>query len=151
VEQGYIYPHRCWSCMVPCLIHEDFQYGEVDGKVYTYCSELCKWTHINAFAGEYEGRPTPAMGRFSGKREWETVYHGWTLDKALVDLGFVRNDGKTLMPQPHLHMDDSKMWKLEHVKDLPVNSPLEGFRALSAKEREAAAAKYREGYKIRPI
>ncbi|MCB0165257.1 MAG: methane monooxygenase, partial [Anaerolineae bacterium] len=104
-----------------------------------------------AFAGEYEGRPTPAMGRFSGKREWETVYHGWTLDKALVDLGFVRNDGKTLMPQPHLHMDDSKMWKLEHVKDLPVNSPLEGFRALSPKEREAAAATYRAGYKIRPI
>jgi propane monooxygenase large subunit len=151
VEQGYIYPHRCWSCMVPCLIHEDFQYGEVDGKFYTYCSELCKWTHMNAFAEEYKGRATPAMGRFSGKREWETLYHGWTLDKALVDLGFVRNDGKTLMPQPHVHMDDSKMWKLEHVKDLPVASPLEGFRALTPEGREEAAATYRKGYKIRPI
>jgi propane monooxygenase large subunit len=137
--------------MVPCLIHEDFQYGEVEGKTYTYCSELCKWTHMNAFGGEYKGRPTPAMGRFSGKREWETLYHGWTLDKVLVDLGFVRNDGKTLMPQPHLHMDDSKMWKLEHVKDLPVGSPLEGFRALTPEGREEAAATYRKGYKIRPV
>ena len=137
--------------MVPCLIHEDFQYGEVEGKIYTYCSELCKWTHAVAFAGEYEGRPTPAMGRFSGKREWETLYDGWTLDDALVDLGFVRNDGKTLMPQPHLHMDDSKMWKLEHVKGLPVASPLEGFRKLTDTEREEAAATYRAGYKIVPV
>ena len=28
----------------------------------------CRWTHKVAFAAEYEGRPTPAMGRFSGRR-----------------------------------------------------------------------------------
>ena len=103
-DTGYVYPHRCWSCMVPCLIREDFCCDEVDGKIYTYCSEVCRWTHKTAFAAEYEGRPTPAMGRFSGRREWETCYDGWDLADAIKDLGFVRDDGKTLTPQPHLHL-----------------------------------------------
>ena len=76
-DVGYVYPHRCWSCMVPCLIREDFVYDEVDGKIYTYCSEICRWTAQDGVSAEYQGRPTPAMGRFSGRREWETCYHGW--------------------------------------------------------------------------
>jgi hypothetical protein len=48
-DVGYVYPHRCWSCMVPCLIREDFVCDEVDGKMYTYCSEGCRWTHKVAF------------------------------------------------------------------------------------------------------
>ena len=91
---GYVYPHRCWSCMVPCLIREELVCDEVDGQIYTYCSEICRWTHKTAFAGEYQGRPTPAMGRFSGRREWETCYDGWDLADCIKDLGFVREDGK---------------------------------------------------------
>ena len=37
-EVGYVYPHRCWSCLVPCLIREDIVVDEIDGKMYTYCS-----------------------------------------------------------------------------------------------------------------
>ena len=65
--------------------------------MYTYCSEGCRWTHKVAFAAEYEGRATPAMGRFSGRREWEDCYHGWDVADAIKDLGFVRPDGKTLI------------------------------------------------------
>ena len=72
-DVGYAYPHRCWSCMVPCLIREDFVCDEVDGKMYTYCSEGCRWTHKVAFAAEYEGRATPAMGRFSGAANGKTA------------------------------------------------------------------------------
>jgi propane 2-monooxygenase large subunit len=151
VDTGYVYPHRCWSCMVPCLIREDFVVDEVDGELYTYCSELCRWTHKHAFAAEYEGRPTPAMGRFSGKRQWETLYHGWDLADCIKDLGFVRSDGKTLIPQPHLHMDDSKMWKLEHVKGFELRSPLLDLRAKSPEERETAIAEYRKGFTIKRI
>ena len=50
------------------------------------------------------------MGKFSGKREWETLYDGWDLADAIVDLNFVRSDGKTLIPQPHLRFDDKDMW-----------------------------------------
>lgn len=136
--------------MVPCLIREDFCCDEVDGKVYTYCSEICRWTHKTAFAAEYQGRPTPAMGRFSGRREWESCYDGWDIADAITDLGFVRNDGKTLVPQPHLIFDDSKMWTLDNVRGHKLGSPLNAFRALTPEQREVAVAEYRKGYKITP-
>jgi len=151
VDTGYVYPHRCWSCMVPCLIREDFVVDEVDGELYTYCSDLCRWTHKYAFAAEYEGRPTPAMGRFSGKRQWETLYHGWDLADCIKDLGFVRSDGKTLVPQPHLHMDDSKMWKLEHVKGFELRSPLLDLRAMTPEAREKHIEEYKQGFTIKRI
>jgi len=34
-DTGYVYPHRCWTCMVPCLIREDIVMDEVDGQVRT--------------------------------------------------------------------------------------------------------------------
>jgi propane monooxygenase large subunit len=149
-DVGYAYPHRCWSCMVPCLIREDFCYDEVDGKTYTYCSEGCRWTHKVAFAAEYEGRATPAMGRFSGRREWEDCYHGWDVADAIKDLGFVRSDGKTMVAQPHLRFEEKDMWTLDHVRGHTLGSPLRGFRALDAKQKEAAAVEYRKGFKINP-
>ena len=150
-EAGYKYPHRCWSCMVPCLIREDFCYDEVEGEVFTYCSEVCRWTHKVAFSGEYGGRSTPAMGRFSGRREWEECYEGWDLADAIKDLGFVRSDGKTLVQQPHLRFDDKHMWTLDHVKGFTLGSPLKAFRALTPEARELAAVEYRKGFKINPI
>ena len=150
-ENGYAYPHRCWSCMVPCLIREDIVCDEVEGKVYTYCSKQCAWTHKVAFAAEYEGRPTPAMGRFSGRREWEDCYHGWDLADAIKDLGFVRPDGKTLVSQPHLRFDDKDMWTLDHVRGHTLQSPLRLLREMSPKDREKSLAEYRKGFKIRPF
>lgn len=136
--------------MVPCLIREEFTYDTVDGEVFTYCSEECRWTHKVAFAEEYEGRPTPAMGRFSGRREWETCYNGVDLADAIVDLGFVRPDGKTTVPQPHLRFDDKEMWTLDDLRGNTLGSPLIGFRALTDEGRVAAAAEYRKGFTIAP-
>ena len=84
--------------MVPCLIREDTVMDEVDGQVRTYCSETCHWTDKVAFRPEYEGRPTPSMGRLSGMREWETLHHGKDLADIISDLGYVRDDGQTLDP-----------------------------------------------------
>jgi propane monooxygenase large subunit len=150
-ENGYVYPHRCWSCLVPCLIREDFVVDEVDGQLYTYCSELCRWTHKVAFASEYEGRPTPAMGRFSGRREWEECYHGWDLADCIKDLGFVRSDGKTLVPQPHLQFDDRNMWTLDHVRGHIIQSPIVLLRGMTPEQREKHIAEYRAGFKINPV
>jgi propane monooxygenase large subunit len=149
-ENGYVYPHRCWSCLVPCLIREDFCVDEVDGKLYTYCSELCRWTHKVAFASEYEGRPTPAMGRFSGRREWEEVYHGWDLADCIKDLGFVRSDGRTLVPQPHLRFDNRDMWTLDHVRGHTIQSPIVLLREMTPEQREKHIAEYRAGFTINP-
>ena len=144
-----IYPHRCWSCLVPCLIREDFCCDEVDGQLYTYCSEGCRWTHKVAFAAEYEGRPTPAMGRFSGRREWEDCYHGWDVADAIKDLGFVRNDGKTLVPQPHLRFDAKDMWTLDDVR-ARSREPIARVPRFESRAGRAAIAEYRKGFKINP-
>ena len=151
LDSGYVYPHRCWSCNVPALIREDFCVDEVGGELYTYCSEICRWTHKVAFAGEYNGRPTPAMGRFSGRRQWEECYHGWDLADVVKDLGFVRPDGKTIIQQPHLHFEDDKMWTLDNFKGLEVRSPLLDLRAMSLEDRETHIAEYRAGFTIKPI
>ena len=62
-----------------------------------------------------------------------------------------RSDGETLTPQPHLHFDDSKMWKLEHVRGHTLASPLMHFRSLTPEQREAATAEYRKGFTINAV
>jgi propane 2-monooxygenase large subunit len=132
--------------MVPCLIREDMVVDEVDGQVRTYCSEGCWWTDAVAFREEYNGRPTPNMGRLTGKREWETLYHNQDLADIIKDLGYVRDDGKTLIPQPHLDLDDpKKMWTLDDVKGYPFPSPNVTLNEMSPEEREAHVAEYKQG------
>ena len=144
-EANYQYPHRCWTCMVPCLIREDTVMDEVDGQVRTYCSETCHWTDKVAFRPEYEGRPTPSMGRLSGQREWETLHHGKDLADIMQDLGYVRDDGHTLVPQPHLNLDPKEMWTLDECKGITLNSPNVLLNEMSAEERETHMAAYKKG------
>lgn len=135
---------------MPCLIREDFVVDEVDGELYTYAHEIDRWTHKVAFAAEYEGRPTPAMGRYSGKRQWETLYHDWDLADAIKDLGFVRDDDKTLVPQPHLRFQESEMWTLDDVRGHTLKSPLVLLRGMSPEDREKHIAEYKAGFTINP-
>ncbi|PWC47551.1 aromatic/alkene/methane monooxygenase hydroxylase/oxygenase subunit alpha [Azospirillum sp. TSA6c] len=150
-DTGYVYPHRCWSSLVPCVIREDFTTDEVDGELFTYASEVDRWTHKEAFAAEYQGRPTPAMGRFSGRRQWEEVYDGWDLADAIQDMGFVRPDGKTLVAQPHLSFEEKDMWTLDHVRGHTIRSPLLALREMSPDQRKAHVDEYRKGFKIRRV
>ena len=61
-DVDYQYPHRCWTCMVPCLVREDMVMAEVDGQMRTYCHEACRWTDVEAFRPTYQGRETPEHG-----------------------------------------------------------------------------------------
>ena len=56
------------------------------------------------------------MGQLTGIREWETLYHGWNWADVVSDMGFVRDDGKTMTAQPHLNLDPKKMWTLDHMR-----------------------------------
>jgi propane 2-monooxygenase large subunit len=144
-DVGYVYPHRCWTCMVPCLIREDTVMDVVDGQARTYCSETCHWTDAVAFRDHYQGRPTPAMGKLTGKREWETLYHDWEMPEVLEDLGFVRNDGKTLVPQPHVIFEDKDMWTVDHFRGIKFTSPNVLLNQMTPEQREAHMAEYRQG------
>ena len=142
-DVGYEYPQRCWSCMVPCLIREDLVVDEVDGEMRAYCSETCHWTDTVAFRGTYEGRETPSMGRLSGKREWETLYDGWSVADVLRDMGTLRDDGKTLVAQPHLNLDPKKMWTVDRFEGVGFASPMGSLNDMTPSERDAYVAQYR--------
>jgi propane monooxygenase large subunit len=131
--------------MVPCLIREDTVVDEVDGQVRTYCSETCHWTDTVAFRPEYNGRPTPAMGRLTGRREWESLYHGWDYADVIRDLGYVRDDGETLVPQPHLDLDPKKMWTVDDVKGYTLQSPNVLLNEMTPEERDQHIARYKAG------
>jgi propane monooxygenase large subunit len=145
-DVDYQYPHRCWTCMVPCLIREDLVVDEVGGQVRTYCSETCHWTDTVAFQPQYDGRATPNMGQLVGTREWETLYHNWDFSDIVKDMGTVREDGTTLTAQPHLDLDDpKKMWTVEDMRGLPFPSPNVSLNEMSPQEREEHVAAYRQG------
>ncbi len=61
-DVDYQYPHRCWTCMVPCLVREDMVMDEVDGQVRTYCHEACRWTDTEAFRPDLPGPGDPEHG-----------------------------------------------------------------------------------------
>ena len=70
--------------------------------------------------------------------------------QAIVDLNFVRSDGKTLIPQPHLRFDDKDMWTLDHVRGNTLGSPLITLRGMDEATRTAHLAEYRAGFTINP-
>ena len=72
--------------------------AEVDGMYRTYCSEDLPVDR----RGPHSGRPTRAApprtwASLTGTREWETLYHGWNWADVVSDLGYVRDDGKTMV------------------------------------------------------
>jgi propane monooxygenase large subunit len=131
--------------MVPCLVREDIVSAEVDGHHRTYCHEVCRWTDVEAFRPTYQGRETPNMGRLVGKREWETLYHGWNWADVVEDMGFVRDDGNTMTAQPHLNLDPRKMWTLDHLRRCPnLQSPNVLFNEMDDAGRAAFLEDYRK-------
>jgi propane monooxygenase large subunit len=93
------------------------------------------------------------MGQLIGKREWETLYHGWNWADAVSDMGYVRDDGKTMVAQPHLELgDQKKMWTLDHLRRMPeIQSPNVLLNQWSDAERAAFVADYnRQGPAGRP-
>jgi propane 2-monooxygenase large subunit len=62
-------------------------------------------------------------------------------------MGYVRDDGKTMVAQPHLELgDQKKMWTLDHLRRCPpLQSPNVLFNEMTPDERAAYADKYTRG------
>jgi propane monooxygenase large subunit len=62
-------------------------------------------------------------------------------------MGYVRDDGKTMVAQPHLDLDDpKKLWTLDHLRRMgEVQSPNVLLNAMTADERAAFHANYIRG------
>jgi len=101
----------CWVCLMGCVFEEDMCHRAVDGRTRFYCSKECQWLD--------ESNP----GRYVGDRNYFDRYHGWEISELVRHLGYVRSDGETLVPQPHVNGD--RMWTLTDLKsmDFQIQSP----------------------------
>ena len=79
---------------------------------FARCSEGCEWIFAN-WPRVYPSR----------KQFWER-YHGWDLADVILDLGYVRPDGKTLIGQPALDLE--RLWTIEDIRRLKyaIKDPL---------------------------
>jgi hypothetical protein len=59
-------------------------------------------------------------GRYTAYKTFWELFHGWDLSEYIERNGLLRADGKTLIGQPHLSDDPSKMWTLADIKAMNV-------------------------------
>nr|AAS19484.1 PmoC [Mycobacterium sp. M156] len=109
-------PPMCQVCQTPCVIPRldtnTVRIVELDGQNYALCSEGCEWI-FGKWPDAYKDR----------KQLWER-YDGWDLADVVLDLGYVRPDGHTLIGQPLLKMD--RFWTIDDIRRLgyEVKNPM---------------------------
>ena len=118
-------PTLCRVCHMPCVFPRPdistVRIKDFGGRKHAFCSDGCERT----FA--YEPH------RYAMSRTWDEHFDGYSLAEYIEKCGLVRNDGKTLLAQPHLRSD--KRWTLDDIrkqqfeirdplKDLPSAGPV---------------------------
>ncbi len=111
-------PAFCQVCQLPCVLPaygpERVRMVSVTGGDFAVCSEGCEWI-LKKWPEAYSGR----------KQFWSR-YHGWDLADVILDLGYVRPDGKTLIGQPLIEQE--RLWTIDDIRKLryEVKDPLKG-------------------------
>jgi methane monooxygenase component A alpha chain/propane monooxygenase large subunit len=114
-------PPICQVCQLPCAVPRldisTARMVELDDGPYACCSEGCEWILRN-WPDAYRHR----------KQVW-AKYHGWDLADVILDLGYVRPDGKTLTGQPLLDME--RMWTIDDIRKIgyEIKDPLQTVSA----------------------
>ena len=109
-------PPFCQVCQLPCVLPRpdinEIRIIPLDGKPYAVCGAQCEWIL----------RKWPTV--YTGRRQWYERYHGWDLADVILDLGYIRPDGKTLIGQPSLDLE--RMWTIDDIRNLryEVRNPL---------------------------
>jgi hypothetical protein len=64
----------------------------------------------------------------AGPRQFWALYHGWDFADVILDLGYVRPDGRTLIGQPALDLD--RLWTVDDIRAVgyEVKDPLAAVR-----------------------
>lgn len=109
-------PPLCQVCQLPCLMPRPdkpetriFDHG---GQRIAVCSEGCEWV--------FKKWPTA----YAGRKQFWSLFDGWDLADVILDLGLVREDGKTLVGQPGIGLE--RMWTVDDIRRLryEVKDPL---------------------------
>ncbi|KWW99077.1 methane monooxygenase [Carbonactinospora thermoautotrophica] len=105
-------PPFCQVCQLPCVVprpdQSDMRVVEYEGKRFAVCSEGCEWI--------FKRWPTAHAGR---KQFWER-YDGWDLADVILDLGYIRPDGKTLIGQPSVDLPPDRLWTIDDIRRLGI-------------------------------
>jgi YHS domain-containing protein len=109
-------PPLCQVCQMPCVFprpdNSTVRIVEKEGKKRAFCSEPCEWM--------FDLEPK----RYLGYVNWYEKFDGWDLADVIVELGYLRPDGKTLIAQPHLNPDN--LWTIDDIRRLKfeIKNPL---------------------------
>jgi YHS domain-containing protein len=99
-------PAFCQVCQLPWIFpRPNASAGcalEWKGKMLTFCSPACRWI----FKREPE--------HYLGATGFYELYDGMDLADVVLDLGYVRADGKTLVAQPVLN--PKRMWTIDDIR-----------------------------------
>lgn len=99
-------PNFCQVCQLPTIFpRPDASTGrsvEYNGKSYVACSLGCE----EIFVREPE--------HYIGAKTFYDLYAGYELSEVIVQLGYLREDGETLIAQPAL--EPKRMWTLEDIQ-----------------------------------
>ena len=122
-DVDYVYPHRCWTCMVPCLVREDMTMAEVDGQM----------AHVlpRGMPVDRRRRPSGRPTRAARRRTWAsssasangrpstTAGTGPTSSATWASSA---TTARRMVAQPHLNLDPKKMWTLDHLRRMPAGA-----------------------------
>jgi len=109
-------PPLCQVCQLPCMMPRpdaaETRIFSHEGQRVAVCSEGCEWVFRNW--------PTA----YAGRRQFWSLFDGWDLADVILELGLVREDGRTLVGQPGI--DLKRMWTVDDIRRLgyEVKDPL---------------------------
>jgi methane monooxygenase component A alpha chain len=111
-------PLICRVCQMPALAIAGTSLdprvvADPAGRRHAFCSDDCE----DIFVEEPH--------RYTG-RTWSEINDGVELSEYLVREGLVRTDGVTLVPQPHLATEASRLWTVEDIRryGIEIKDPL---------------------------
>jgi hypothetical protein len=99
-------PPLCRVCLLPCVLPRidisEIHIEQYAGRNHAFCSDICQ----SMFRKEPD--------RYCNHVNFGEKFNGWSLADVVVELGLLRQDGKTLIGQPHLNME--KMWTIDDIR-----------------------------------
>ena len=100
----YVYPHRCWTCMVPCLVREDMVDGRGRRAVAHVLPRGMPVDRRDGVPADLPGPADPEHGPAHRQARMGDPVPRLELGRRGSDMGYVRDDGKTMVAQPHLNL-----------------------------------------------
>lgn len=116
-------PALCRVCQMSCALPAPHMakpsfFVDSTGRRHALCSPAC--AHI------FRTEPH----RYPGKT-WLEIFDGWDLATYIQEAGLLRDDGHTLMAQPHVHHEERWLWTLDDIRrcNFEIKDPLKSMPA----------------------